>query len=635
MLIVRVLQPETAARTGLQARFDARGGSLGRSAECTLTLPDPSKHISRVQAELRWTGSGWVLVNLSEVNPVVVNGLEVPPRGSSRIMHGDRIGIADYVLGVEDAPDAVGAGDPFADLLPGSAPAGPGVDRPVAPAVDAPWPDDIFAGLEGLAAPSGVPAVSHEKRPTAAADPDPLDIFRMPGPSAELHAVGRASRGEPPAGGSWSGGDPLDGRNAGPGQGRDDRNSVPGSGDPSIDELFGLSAGPPPLDPLAPSPAAPPGMSGDRFQIASDASMSDHAPELRAPIRLPRFESGPGASEPTPARGAAARPEAASFRSWEAPEDVPRTTIVVRGQAPEAPAQPGRRQPAGPVGPGARPPADAFPEIRPGPSEPSPDEPADPGSPAAIVERLAQAYPRSFDPPPLTRPTELLDGLNRAAVAAAPGGSREGSSPADTSDAVYAALLRGAGLADLPRVTGAASQAAVAYRAGELLALAIGGVVDQLSARARFKHELRSKVTTIAARDNNPLKFSPDAAAALEQLLTPAPSRAFMDGPAAMRDAFDDLLAHQIAMVSSMRAALQSLATRFDPEALAGQFEKRATLLDSMLPMARKARLWELFGELYDEISRDAREDFEELFSTEFVRAYEEHLLQLERGRGR
>ena len=52
-------------------------------------------------------------------------------------------------------------------------------------------------------------------------------------------------------------------------------------------------------------------------------------------------------------------------------------------------------------------------------------------------------------------------------------------------------------------------------------------------------------------------------------------------------------------------------------------------VLDSMLPMGRKARLWELFSELFAEISREAEDDFEALFGREFVRAYEQQISRL------
>nr|BFE92957.1 hypothetical protein GCM10020185_34930 [Pseudomonas brassicacearum subsp. brassicacearum] len=40
---------------------------------------------------------------------------------------------------------------------------------------------------------------------------------------------------------------------------------------------------------------------------------------------------------------------------------------------------------------------------------------------------------------------------------------------------------------------------------------------------------------------------------------------------------------------------------------------------------SRQAQYWQQFTELYSNISREAQEDFQDLFGREFSRAYEEH----------
>jgi FHA domain-containing protein len=166
-------------------------------------------------------------------------------------------------------------------------------------------------------------------------------------------------------------------------------------------------------------------------------------------------------------------------------------------------------------------------------------------------------------------------------------------------------------------------------RVGELLAAACDGTVALLQARATLKQQLRADVTMIGARNNNPLKFVPDGASALNQLLSPRPARGFMDARTAMRDAYDDLLAHQIGFVAGMRAAMQGLIGRFDPAVLEGRLASKS-VLDAMLPAARKARLWELFNSLYADVSREAEDDFERLFGHAFVKAYEEQIARIE-----
>ena len=162
---------------------------------------------------------------------------------------------------------------------------------------------------------------------------------------------------------------------------------------------------------------------------------------------------------------------------------------------------------------------------------------------------------------------------------------------------------------------------------GSLLRESVQGTLDLLLARAMTKREVRAEVTMIVGRENNPLKFSPNAGAALPHLLGP-PVRGFMTPEAAMKDAYDDLRAHTFGFMAGMRAALAGVLARFNPENL----EKRLTeksMLDSLLPMNRRAKLWDLFNDLYHDISQEAEEDFHNLFGREFLRAYEEQVARL------
>lgn len=166
---------------------------------------------------------------------------------------------------------------------------------------------------------------------------------------------------------------------------------------------------------------------------------------------------------------------------------------------------------------------------------------------------------------------------------------------------------------------------------GELLHEAARGTVELLVARAALKREVRAQSTMIVARENNPLKFSPSAEAALQHLLSP-PTPGFMEAAPAMRDAYDDLRAHQFGFIAGMRAALEGVLERFDPAHLEGQLSKRSGLM-SLLPGSRKARMWEVFIEHYGQISNDASEDFHTLFGKAFLKAYEEHIDQLKGSR--
>jgi FHA domain-containing protein len=143
---------------------------------------------------------------------------------------------------------------------------------------------------------------------------------------------------------------------------------------------------------------------------------------------------------------------------------------------------------------------------------------------------------------------------------------------------------------------------------------------------------LRAQVTTIVAKGNNPLKFSPNAEVALQHLLAP-PARGFVAAAPAMRDAYDDLRAHQFAFVAGMQALVEAALQRFDPGALESRLGDRS-LLHSLLPASRNARLWELFVEHYARIRNDAADDFHTLFGQVFLKAYNEHVEGLQTQRG-
>jgi FHA domain-containing protein len=164
---------------------------------------------------------------------------------------------------------------------------------------------------------------------------------------------------------------------------------------------------------------------------------------------------------------------------------------------------------------------------------------------------------------------------------------------------------------------------------GGLLRSAVTGALQLMMVRATTKHELRAEVTIIQARNNNPLKFSPDARSALEQMLQP-PMRGFLAGPAAMTDAMQDLVGHTIGTMAGTRAALEGVLDRFTPQELEAKLTGKS-MFDSLLPMNRKAKLWELYLHHFDTIRNEAHEDFHTLFGRAFLAAYEQQLDRLQR----
>ncbi len=195
-------------------------------------------------------------------------------------------------------------------------------------------------------------------------------------------------------------------------------------------------------------------------------------------------------------------------------------------------------------------------------------------------------------------------------------------------DPASAAFLSGAGLTDQ---VGANLGPQHMELVGSLFREALQGTLDLLAARTIAKRELHADGTMLQSRDNNPLKFSPSVEVAFAHLLGPTPP-GFMAPVPALRDAFDDLRAHQIAVLAGMRAALNAVMKRFDPQELEVRLTRRSTW-DALLPAARKAKLWDLFAESYDEIHRETEDDFDALFGRAFLDAYAAQLAQLGKAR--
>lgn len=198
-----------------------------------------------------------------------------------------------------------------------------------------------------------------------------------------------------------------------------------------------------------------------------------------------------------------------------------------------------------------------------------------------------------------------------------------GPPPAEAAS-LRAALLDGLGL---PPDSPVALDAALMRRLGSLLREASQGSVELLQARAAVKRSVRAEVTAIVPRGNNPLKFSPSVETALLHLLGPQVP-GFLDAETAMREAFDDLRAHELAVMAGMRAALDGVLQRFDPAKLEGGLEKRSGL-GGLLAGSRKARLWELFEQQYVAIRQEAADDFQDFFGRAFLQAYEAQLDRL------
>jgi FHA domain-containing protein len=237
------------------------------------------------------------------------------------------------------------------------------------------------------------------------------------------------------------------------------------------------------------------------------------------------------------------------------------------------------------------------------------------GPDVALLDPIEPLLPPALPAPrPQPQPSAAT-----AAKTAAPAVQRTAS-----DDELLAAFLRGLGST---HQTPEMLTPGLMERIGTILRGATEGTLQLLLTRQEFKREVRAEVTMIASQANNPLKFSPTVEVALAHLLGPG-VRGFMQPEAAMRDAYNDLRAHQFGVMVGMRAALAHVIARFEPEELEKKITSKSAL-DALFSANRKAKLWDQFVALYGGIASEAEDDFHNLFGKAFLEAYEEQMARL------
>ncbi|MBA2962087.1 MULTISPECIES: type VI secretion system-associated FHA domain protein TagH [Ramlibacter] len=319
-----------------------------------------------------------------------------------------------------------------------------------------------------------------------------------------------------------------------------------------------------------------------RFDIAVEPAAS----LARQRSRLERWFDLDDAPDPRAAGSAlpplAAGPEPAAAGAVVSWQDGPR---VVRSGTPAPPAEP-REASAMPVAEAAVAGAAAAVAVTP---------------PPAAIPAAPPAQPAAAAPPKAAP--------SRRGVRRSPDLSPE-------LRELAAAFARGAGLRADVQLTPEWME-----HIGGLLRATAEGTLALLQSRAVAKRHMRAEGTRISPRQNNPLKFSPDASDALARMLQREPSPGFLDSVSALRDAHRDLLVHQVAMVAGMRAAVFELFSRLGPEA--AESAEGPAHGASRLPLLRAVALWQRHCLQHAQLLEHLDDDFEAIFGREFLRAYE------------
>lgn len=582
----------------LTAEFDELGGSIGRGEGNTLILPDPERRISRIHASITFQGGRYVLHDRGSATSVQVNGRVIGQGNECPIGEGDELIIGGYTLGVTNKSVADNQATQFgikSPVLNSSA-----KDDPLALFDGGSASKNPFSDLISTAAakPSlnanqnlmSDPFASSQQKDIQHSIPSDFDPFAdyAQSPSSSNERVKQSDDFDLgiSSGSSNKGIDELFGLNAGvssdpfaPGSPLADSNGLSSKGSNSVDPLEAL------------------GGVGSNRKDSQAIPQRDDVPELHGHFQPPRIISDSAAAQPVSSTSEILKPSPSDpgmVLSWDSEGDQSgdiKTMII-----------PARRR-----------------EVE-AANLSQPIESVDPLPPKMTADTSVSANAMTPD----TTASRLNS--SQASSTMSPKAFSDVSAAPASEDALLRAFLEGAGVSNLNIPDGLTPEKM--HMIGALLRTAMQGTLDLLLARAVVKREVRAEMTMIVARENNPLKFSPNVESALTHLLAPQ-THGFMPPLKAMQDAYNDLRSHQIGFMAGMRAALSGVLRRFNPEQLEERLAPKR-VMDSLLPMNRKSKLWEMFEDLYGDISDEAEEDFHALFGKEFVRAYEAQIDKLE-----
>lgn len=599
-------------------RLNSTPSSIGRSPGCHLSLDDPERLISRSHLAAWVDATGRVRVrNTSSSSPAFVGGAELLPAQELSIEPGAHVQIGRFLLGLQ------ALAEPTASPVPAMA------SSRIAETPAIPADFDVFAAPPSTTVESSVSEVDlgefREDRAALAQVFDGLPAFDARGPAAEpggLLAAG-AQLAAPPTSPAVDLSDLL----------------TPERG---AAERLGLGAGPAsPISEIAASSVEIDSL----FELPRTASAPGNATDLMQSDSAQTLPLSPPASAQAQASGASAASQDALLQLLGEGAQAAVAEGLAEAGAPEAPSspldsvfigthppRPAKQAPAAhptqsPAGrvftTGAQPALStqamsmaANPAV-PGTSAAAQAVPASAAQTAGVSTEGANAAAATSRPEKLSPAPQSIEASNPSARSAL-------SQGADTV-ALAAAFARGCGLG--VEQIGAFDEAAV-EKLGQLFAALVDGALHMVHARSSTKHEMRANVTIITTSGNNPMKFAPDAQAAMVQLLGRG-LPGFMPPVEAVADAFEDLRAHQVGLLAASRSAMYAVAQRLAPENIA-QSAGGPRGFSGLLPSAHKARLWDHYASTHAALLGEAREEFEAAFQSAFVRAYEGEVSRLQ-----
>ncbi|WP_444895430.1 type VI secretion system-associated FHA domain protein TagH [Microbulbifer sp. SSSA005] len=597
-LILSVLADPSGANMLKHTKlFTKAGGSLGRSADNYWVLPDPDRVVSSKHAQISFTDNQFFLVDTS-TNGTYYNDSENPLGKGNQVplKEGDMIVLGEYKLKVSlrqpkeegDLPKGLGSADflDTSDRTTFSADAmakmqsqaeAKELDSWLEPG-SSPQPDVAQTGewgSIGLGNQANTP--TSDSLLTSESGPlDPLAAFGQSDPSGLVGAAPEMS----PVGGLVG----STGQQQSSNQWSDDEWWKDGSDDDHVPaDQHSMQINPQPVpEPVVETVAVPesqvvspqPQVPMGAFQGISQQPVATPIPQPQA--MQPQPQPQPQAMQSQPL----GQPQGFNQQPISPPaQDNPFADSFAAMQGQQVDGAPG-------FGSGQ---SSSQPQPQPQPQpqlQPKPNPQPDLAAQAQQFSHLQQS--------PVTQPT----------------GSSGGS--------VFASTL---GLNMNPVQLQQADQ-----QAAEIVRETVARLIDLLRARNSIKNELRVQRTMIQTEANNPLKFSATERDALEAMF--AGTGAFMNPAEAVKDSFDDLSDHQVAVLAGMRAGYNAMLKFFSPENIERRLGNTSGVFGN-----KNAKKWEGFTAIYRELVGDPDNCYRKLFGDEFAVTYENQLSELKNAR--
>lgn len=260
-------------------------------------------------------------------------------------------------------------------------------------------------------------------------------------------------------------------------------------------------------------------------------------------------------------------------------------------------------------------------------------EPVDDAPPVAPIPPVTEEPAVTEIPPdyvPITLPTPQT--VQRAATQTPKGRLRidpvqSAAAPVAGSDSgdvlkgeLLDALLEGMGLGDMQPTPQFDRENM--RQLGQMLGMFSQGTVALLSSRSILKRGVKADMTMVLDDANNPFKLLPSGKTVLMQMYGNR-MPGFMPPRKSVRDALIDLQAHQLGMISGIRAIIAAMLQSFNPELLEEDAKRDGATARLGMLSNRKAALWDYFVRRYGETAGEIDDDFHTLFGEAFLHAYD------------